>query len=267
MLQRLQQAQVSISWVVADSVYGGNPELRGFLEISWQPYVMAIACDEPVVLSIPKVGVRRLEVRDVPAFLSASDWQQLSMSEGTKGPRLFDWACLPIWHQGGDDGWHSLLIRHTLDATPELTFYLVFAPPGTSLSAKVTALGGRWRVEEDFENGKDFGLDHYEVRSYVGWYRHITLVMLALAFLTSIALAANSPSPAPQSADPDPSDAVMSTDTDLCPLSVAEARHLLALLLFPRPSSHPLVFSWSEWRRRHQYRAGICHSRHRLKAG
>jgi SRSO17 transposase len=261
MLQRLLQAQVEIEWVVADSVYGGNPELRGFLETWKLRYVMAVACTEPVVLEIPNVGVRRLEVRDVPAYLSASDWQRLSMSEGTKGPRLYDWACLPIWHQGGDDGWHSLLLRRTLDPTPELTFYLAFAPPGTSLSAKVTALGGRWRVEEDFENGKDFGLDHYEVRGYVGWYRHITLVMLALAFLTSIALAARSPFP---EEPPHPPDAVR---TNVCPLSVPEARHLLALLLFPRPSSHPLVFSWSEWRRRHQYQARICQSRHRLKAG
>ena len=64
MLQRLQQAQVSISWVVADSVYGGNPDLRTWLETQRQPYVMAIACDEPVVLHLPSVGVRRLEVRD-----------------------------------------------------------------------------------------------------------------------------------------------------------------------------------------------------------
>ena len=91
---------------------------------------------------------------------------------------------------GRDDGWHSLLIRRTLDATPEMAYYLVFAPPDTSLHAKVTALGGRWRIEEDFANGKDLGLDHYEVRSFVGWYRHITLVMLALAFLVSIAAAA-----------------------------------------------------------------------------
>src|SRR5713226_4438461 len=190
MLQRLQQAQVSIEWVVADSVYGANPDLRAWLETHRQPYVMAIACDEPVVLHLPEVGVRRLEVRDVPAQLSPCDWQPLSMSEGTKGPRLFDWACLPIWHQGGDDGWHSLLLRRTLDPTPELAFYLVFAPPGTKLPSKVTALGGRWRIEEDFENGKDLGLDHYEVRSFVGWYRHITLVMLALAFLTSLVCAA-----------------------------------------------------------------------------
>ncbi len=262
MLERLKSAQVSTEWVVADSAYGGNPELRAWLETKIQPYAMAVACDEPVVLEIPRVGVRRLEVRDVPAYLSASDWQRLSMSEGTKGPRLFDWACLPIWHQGGDDGWHSLLLRCTLDPTPELTFYLVFAPPGTSLQAKVTALGGRWRVEEDFENGKDLGLDHYEVRSYVGWYRHITLVMLALAFLTCIALAARNPPPEESHHG---RDTVM--PTDVCPLSVPEARHLLARLLFPPSSSPPLVLAWSGWRRRHQHRARICHTRHRLKAG
>ncbi len=262
MLQRLLQAQIEISWVVADSVYGGNPELRAWLETEIQPYVMAVACDEPVVLEIPGVGVRRLEVRDVPTYLSASDWQPLSMSEGTKGPRLFDWACLPIWHQGEDDGWHSLLLRRTLDPTPDLTFYLVFAPPGTPLDTKVTALGGRWRIEEDFENGKDLGLDHYEVRSYVGWYRHITLVMLALAFLTCIALSALNPS---SEESHHPPDAVI--PTDLCPLSVPEARHLLARLLFPPSSSPLLVLAWSAWRRRHQQVARICHSRHRLKAG
>jgi SRSO17 transposase len=265
MVERLVQAQVSIEWVVADSVYGGNPDLRTWLETHRQPYVMAIACDEPVVLHLPTVGVRRLEVRDVPARLCPSDWQQLSMSEGTKGPRLFDWACLPIWHQGGDDGWHSLLLRRTLDPTPDLAFYLVFAPPGTLLQSKVTALGGRWRIEEDFENGKDLGLDHYEVRSCVGWYRHITLVMLALAFLTSIALAARNPSSALLEARHHPAEAVM--PTDLCPLSVPEARRLLARLLFPPPSRLCLVLAWSAWRRRHQHLARFFQTRHRLKAG
>ncbi len=75
-------------------------------------------------------------------------------------------------HRGADDGWHSLLIRRRIDATAELAYYLVFAPPTTSLQAKITALGGRWRIEEDFEWGKDLGLDQYEVRSFVGWYRH-----------------------------------------------------------------------------------------------
>ena len=86
-----------------------------------------------------------------------------------------------------------MLIRRTFDATAELAYYLVFAPPATSLQAKVTALGGRWRIEEDFANGKDLGLDHYEVRSFVGWYRYITLVLFALAFLVSIAAVARTP--------------------------------------------------------------------------
>jgi SRSO17 transposase len=147
MLQRLLQAQVSVEWVVADSVSGGNPDLRAWLETHQQPYVMAVACDEPVVLHLPTVGVRRLEVRDVPAQLCASGWQPLSMSEGTKGPRLFEWLCLPIWQQGRDDGWHSLLIRRSIDPTPQMTYYLVFAPPDTPVQAKVTALGARWRIE------------------------------------------------------------------------------------------------------------------------
>jgi len=108
-------------------------------------------------------------------------------------------------------------------------------------------------------------LSLYEVRSFVGWYRHITLVMLALAFLTSIALAAStlsSTTQAPTSASTEP---VM--PADLCPLSVPEARHLLARLLFFPPSSVPLVFAWSAWRRYHQRRASFFHTRRRLKAG
>src|SRR5450759_3542808 len=265
MLQRLEQAQVRVEWVVADSVYGGNPDLRTWLQTHRQPYVMAVACDEPVVLHLPTVGVRRLEVRDVAARLSPGDWQPLAMSEGTKGPRLFDWATLPIWHQGRDEGWHGLLIRRTIEPTPDLTYYLVFAPPETSLQAKVTALGARWRIEEDFENGKDLGLDHYEVRSFVGWYRHITLVMLALAFLTTIALAARTLSTTLQAHTPPPAEAV--APPELCPLSVPEARHLLARLLFPPPSSVPLLIAWSAWRRWHQRLACFFHTRRRLKAG
>ncbi len=172
MLSRLHQAGVPVGWVVADSVYGGHLELRTWLESHQYAYVGAVACDEPVVLQTP-LGVRRVEVRDVPALvLTDASWQRLALSEGTKGPRLFDWACVPVLHRGQDDGWHSLLIRRTRDATPELAYYLVFAPPATSLLAKITALGGRWRIEEDFEWGKDLGLDQYEVRSFVGWYRH-----------------------------------------------------------------------------------------------
>ena len=263
MLERLHQARVPVEWVVADSVYGGHADLRTWLETHQYPYVGAVTCDEPVVLQTP-CGVRRVQVRDVPALLLAdASWQRLSLSEGSKGPRLFDWACVPLLHHGRDDGWHSLLLRRTLDAAPELAYYLVFAPPATPMHAKVTALGGRWRIEEDFANGKDLGLDHYEVRSFLGWYRYITLVMLALAFLGS--------STAAQQAEQEPT-LTQEPSADLpspglWPLSVPEARHLLARLLFPAPSSVRLVLGWSAWRRWHQRLASFFHTRRRLKAG
>jgi len=308
MLERLHQAQVPLNWVVADSVYGGHVELRTWLESHQYPYVGAGACDEPVVLVVPDGGVRRMEVRDGAArVLTDADWHRLAMSEGSKGPRLFDWACVPLLHRGGDDGWHSLLIRRTIEATPQLAYYLVFAPPQTPLQAKVCALGGRWRIEDDFENGKDLGLDHYEVRSFVGWYRHITLVMLALAFLVSIcvqdrALTAppadvgtpahtggtptcsgslehgesdkhKSHAPAHQAGEQafprekEPAHESHSPPADLWPLSVPEVRHLLAHLLFPPPSSVKLVLAWSAWRRWHQRLASFFHIQRRLKAG
>src|SRR5207248_349986 len=102
------------------------------------------------------------------------------------GPRLFDWAILPMLHQWEDDGRHWLLIRRSLADPKEKAYYFVFAPQGTTLLDMVKAIGTRWRVEENFENGKDLGMDHYEVRSFIGWYRHMTLVLLALASLAGI---------------------------------------------------------------------------------
>src|SRR6266568_1636791 len=264
MLSRLHHALVPLGWVVADSVYGGHLELRTWLEAHQYAYVGAVACDEPVVLATPDGAVRRVEVRDVPALvLTASSWQRLAMSEGTKGPRLFDWACVPVLHRGQDDGWHSLLIRRTIDAAPELAYYLVFAPPATSLLAKITALAGRWRIEEDFEQGKDLGLDQYEVRSWTGWYRHITLVMLAYALLVSLAV--QQPRSVVPGADVEPPPEAGAVPQDLLPLSVPEVRHLLAALLFPPPSSVKLVLAWSAWRRWHQRLACLFHTRRRVK--
>jgi SRSO17 transposase len=117
MIERLCQAQIAISWVVADTVYGGNLDLRTWLEAHQYPYVLAVACNEPVGFQTP-AGRRREEAALVEAFvLHEEDWQRLSMSEGTKGPRLFDWAIVPMLHQWQDDGRHGLLIRRSLDFT------------------------------------------------------------------------------------------------------------------------------------------------------
>ncbi len=124
----------------------------------------------------------------------------------------------------------------------------------------VEAIGARWHIEEDFENAKDLGLDHYEVRSFVGWYRHITLVLLALAYLVGICATERcSPDP-PTPSGPPSTSAVLA-------LTVPEVRHLLARLIWPAPSSARLVLAWSWWRRSHQRRASYYHTKRRLKAG
>lgn len=186
MVERVDIAKIPISWVVADTVYGNNLDLRTWLEDHGYFHVLAVACNEPVGIQTG-TGRKYVEVREVEALLlGAQDWQRLSMADGTKGPRLFDWACVPILHQWEDDGRHWLLIRRCINEAKQKAYYLVFAPPGTRLEAMVKAIGARWNIEDDFETGKDMGLDHYQVRCFIGWYRHITLVMLAHAFLAVI---------------------------------------------------------------------------------
>jgi SRSO17 transposase len=261
MLARLWDTQIPIAWVVADTVYGSNLDLRTWLEDCGYPYVLAVACNEPVGIMTPDGVRRRVEAAQVEMFLlAAHDWQRLSMSEGSKGPRLFDWGYVPMLHRWENDGRHWLLIRRSLTDPNEKAYYFVFAPKGTTLPEMVQAIGARWHIEEDFENAKDMGLDHYEVRSFIGWYRHITLVLLALAFLTGICaterFSASPPDPSPLPARP-----------SVLPLTVPEVRHLLAWLIWPSPSSAYQVLAWSWWRRSHQSRASYYHTKRRLKAG
>ncbi len=267
MLERLSQAQLPLSWVVADTVYGSNLDLRTWLEGQGYSYVLAVACDEPVGIQTP-LGRRRVEVREVEALLlTDQDWQRLSMSQGTKGPRLFDWACVPILHRWEEDGRHWLLIRRRLDNPQEKAYYFVFAPPGTSLPVMVKAIGARWHIEEDLETSKEMGLDHYEVRSWIGWYRHITLVMLAHAFLTGMCVQDRmTTAPLPLI----PATALLSLPPNarpLLPLTVPEARHLLGQLIWPPASSVKLVLAWSWWRRCHRSTASYFHTKRRLEAG
>src|SRR6266487_2212113 len=129
MLERMEKAGCPIAWVVADTVYGGNLDLRTWLEAHGYPYVLAVACDEPVGIVTPDGVRRQVEVRDVEALLlQEQDWQRLSMSEGTKGPRLFDWAAVPILQRWEDDGRHFLLMRRSLSDPQEKRYHFVFAP-------------------------------------------------------------------------------------------------------------------------------------------
>jgi hypothetical protein len=122
-------------------------------------------------------------------------WQRLSAGSGSKGPRWFEWAALRL--PGAEGGWQRwLLLRRQVDKPTELAYYRVFAPVRTSLAAMVKVAGTRWAVEECFETAKgEVGLDQYEVRSWSGWYRHITLVLFAHAYLTVVRAQTQAPQP------------------------------------------------------------------------
>ncbi len=269
MVERVHRAQIPIAWVVADTVYGNNLDLRTWLEAHGYPYVLAVACDETVGIRTSDGGRRQVEVREVEALLlTAQDWQRLSMSDGTKGPRLFDWARVPLLHQWEDDTSHWLLIRRCISDPKQKTYYLVFAQPATTLEAMVKAIGARWHIEEDFETGKDTGLDHYQVRSFIGWYRHITLVMLAQAFLKVIcAQTQQASAPLASPAMPDCIPALPLTIPAQAPLTVPEVRHLLGHLIWPSACHARLVLAWSSWRRWHRSVACYYHTKRRLEAG
>ena len=261
MLERVWMAQIPIAWVVADTVYGSNLDLRTWLEEQMCPYALAVACNEPVGILTPDGRRRQVEVRDVEKLLlDGQQWQRLAMSEGTKGPRLFDWVAVPMLHRWAVDGCHWVLIRRSLTDPNEKAYYFVFAPKGATLLEMVKAIGARWHIEEAFENAKDLGLDHYEVRSWLGWYRHITLVMVALAFLTGICATAHSATVPPTLAEP-------LSQAPVLALTVPEVRHLLARLIWPASSSVHWVLTWSWWRRTHQSRASYYHTKRRLKTG
>jgi len=186
MVERIYKAQIPISWVVADTVYGNNLDLRTWLSDHGYFHVLAVACNEPVGIQTNS-GRTYVEVRQIEALLlDDHDWQRLSMGDGTKGPRLFDWACVPILHRWEDDGKHWLLMRRCINDASQKAYYFVFGPPGTTLQEMVKAIGARWRIEDDFETSKAMGLADSEVRCFIGWYRHITLVMLAHAFLAIV---------------------------------------------------------------------------------
>ena len=186
MLQRALDAGVLAKWVLADEVYGADFKLRSLLEERGQRYVLAVASNQYVW-----AGFYQLRVDELIRGLSEDTWQRLSCGEGSKGPRYYDWASTRLnCPVGGWERW--ALARRSLVDPDELAYYLAFVPAGTSLDEMVRAAGRRWTIEEAIEQAKgEVGLDQYEVRSWRGWYRHITLSMLAHAYLAVTRVAAN----------------------------------------------------------------------------
>jgi SRSO17 transposase len=182
MLERALDACVPAAWVTADEVYGGSPTLRQWLEGRGVWHVLAVKCTELLAVDGPQ-GPVRTRAEQLAAAVPGEQWIACSAGHGAKGRRLYDWARVELAVPAGPGMARWLLVRRSR-RDGELAFYACYGPAETSLLGLVRVAGTRWAVEEGFQQAKtEVGLDHYEVRLWPGWYRHVTLALLAHAFL------------------------------------------------------------------------------------
>jgi SRSO17 transposase len=178
LITRALSGDLPVRWVVGDELYGRDGQLRYALDERRQPYAFIVDAT-----AAAHIAWEQVRVRDLMATLPAEAWEPLSVGEGTKGPRLSAWARVRTASIGEPDWARWFVARRDSDDT--LTYYRVGAPAETTLAEIARAAGTRWSIETGFEAAKgEVGLDQYEVRSWHGWHRHITLAMLAHAFLT-----------------------------------------------------------------------------------
>ncbi|MFF0458706.1 IS701 family transposase [Nocardia africana] len=193
MISRALEAEVPFRWFTADEAYGQVKYLRVWLEEHDVPFVMATRRNDTLITT--DYGEDRADT--LIAALPARAWQRLSVGAGAHGPREYDWARLPIRVEWVPGRGHWVLARRSISDPTEISYYVCYGPRRSTLTDLAWAAGSRWHVEEAFQQAKnEAGLDHYQVRAWRAWYAHITLSMLALAWLAaSKAVAAKGESP------------------------------------------------------------------------
>ena len=192
MIERALAAKVPFAFVAADSVYGTG-DIETMLRKAGKGYVLGVAANH-VFRSWGKKQLIGGSAAKIAQSLPKSAWRRLSSGEGTKGPRLHDWAYLELadldvaqYNSTLTGEWtRGLLIRRNI-ADGALTFFSTWCPKGTAAKKLIAVEGHRWAIEDSFETAKnELGLDHNESRSWHGWHRHVSLVMFAFAMMATI---------------------------------------------------------------------------------
>ncbi len=201
MIARAIAARMPFAWVAADTVYGVGDVERDLRRVG-KGYVLGVSSAHWFG-SWNRTRPLGGSAEDIAKTLQPSDWQRLSAGAGTKGPRLHDWCYLELADLGAEEFndenhglWtRGLLIRRNI-ADGDLAYFTTWCPAGTSVATLVSVEGHRWAIEDSFETAKnEFGLDHNETRSWHGWHRHVSFVMLAFAMMAAIQHQANKPPP------------------------------------------------------------------------
>jgi len=197
MIAQAVRAKVPFGFVAADSVYGTG-SIETMLRKAGKGYVLGVAANHVFHSWSQKQDIGGTAA-EIAQNLPKSAWRRLPSGEGTKGPRLHDWAYIKLADLDADE-YNSRLIgkwtrgmlirRHIADG--DLAFFSTWCPKGTPMKKLVSVEGHRWAIEDSFETAKnEFGLDHNETRSWHGWHRHVSLVMLAFAMMAVIRHHAN----------------------------------------------------------------------------
>lgn len=272
MLDEIRSEGISAEWVAGDEVYGGNPTFRKRLIEAGQKFVLTIKSTERMWTRQPEMTVRRLRSGRIerkpyalgPQLRSAKDtvsafaprrWWRLKVDEGSKGPRVYDWAAKRVVHceaneQPGYSFW--LLARRSTKKPDEIAYYLCHAPAKTALLTLARVASARWGVEESIKDGKqEVGLDDYQVRSWVGWHRWMQLCTLALLWLTSLKTS---------------SDVLRIEALEVSAgmtWSIAEIRRLFLIEMQLPPLSVEFRRRWARWRASHNLKARVSHYKRR----
>ena len=201
MIERAIAAQVPFAWVAGDTVYGIG-DIERDLRRTGKGYVLGVSSSH-WFSSWNRERPLSGSAEEIAKALPSSDWQRLSAGSGTKGPRLHDWCYLELpeheaekFNDKNHGRWtRGLLSRRTI-ADGDLASFTTWCPAGTSIATLASVEGHRWAIEDSFETAKnELGLDHNETRSWHGWHRHVSLVMLAFAMMAAIQHQANNPAP------------------------------------------------------------------------
>jgi SRSO17 transposase len=180
MIQSAHDAGIPWAWMTGDCAYGDYRAIRQWLEEHGKFYVLCVSGKEYLWR-----GMKQVRVSEILKSLPEEGWFEASCGDGSKGARVYDWMCFDLNQSVAEGFTRSMLVRRSKTDPEDLQAYLCYAPQNTPVEKLVHTAGTRWTVECCFAEAKsEVGIDQYEVRSFGGWYKHITLACLALALLT-----------------------------------------------------------------------------------
>nr|WP_156757043.1 IS701 family transposase [Actinokineospora pegani] len=180
MIERAMDADVPFGWVAADELYGNDTKFRLWMECRGIAHVVAV----PKSAMVVTMWLTKERVHTLIDQVEESEWRRLSCGDGVRGPKVSDWAVLDIRPLRDPSRGHWLLARRSLSDPAKIAYYVCFGAADTPFEKLVRVAGARWAIEECFQTAKnETGLDHYQVRGYQAWHRHITLSMVAAAYL------------------------------------------------------------------------------------